>query len=291
MITGVPLKILVALAAALMLAAAVIPVWTYVRAGLRRFARMGFGRQIAALACVVLIVHYGGSKSIMNKTGHDDDIPLADAQYYPGASVTNVLAYDASYLDYTGTNVFVYAFGFTNGIDASEWAMGDQNPNVWYRENNRQAWTNITSGLPDGVSLSEAIKHNRGTTNFVYYSYVGTNKWQHAQFYVGDNLPAVYVDIEGGITLDRCDMTSKMVTITYTVSEETVAGRDATVTFERLDFGGRLWQTIRTEEATAGTHTAEFPGFMVDLRRMWRIRLDVAVDGTLSTQESEEDDQ
>ena len=264
---GVMLKVLVG--AALLLFAA----WACVVIGpaLGRMLRETFGKwmgldplgKAVTLVCVCFLAMYGGSKSIMSKTSHDPEIGLAAAEYVRGTN--GVPASLVSSLG-AGTNMVAYAFSVTNSVlTGSELAE-----KVWFREDNRNAWTNFTAA---GISMQTASETHSPTTT-VWFAFA-TNDWQHQQIYVGDDLPPVYIETEGGVTLDSLVMTSKKATITYTVdaSALTASGQ---VLFERMWLGGE-WQTVRAVTAVAGQHVEEFPGFFVMKRSMWRIRLLVEV--------------
>lgn len=274
MIDGILLKILVAAAILLSAACAAMTMWPLIREQLDRFQRLGTFGKVVVSACLCFCCYYGGSKSIsiLSKTGHDTSIGLVDAQYATGDSATNMVPAALVSSFGHGTNIVAYAFMATNTvITPSEMAS-----KVWWRESNSSNWTNMATGaLPAGLEGASSYSLN-GTTSTVYFVFGPTNSWEHNQIYIGDDLPPVYIETEGGITLDSLVMTSKKATVTYTVDAEALTG-SGQVVFERMWKGGS-WQTVRTVEAVAGQHVEEFGGFMVRIRSMWRIRLLVEVE-------------
>lgn len=223
-----------------------------------------FGKAVVTLA-VCLSVMYGGSKSIsvLAKTSSDSAIGVVAADYMEGPD-----GVPASLVSALGTtNLVAYSFAVTNTIlTGSELAS-----KVWFREDNRQAWTNFTNAGLQYESMYELAS----PTTIVWFAFA-TGSWTHAMIYVGDDLPPVYVETEGGVTLDAFLMTSTSATITYTVDAAALTG-PGQVVFERMSTGGS-WETVASETASAGQHTAVFAGFMVAKRTMWRIRLLVEVE-------------
>lgn len=276
MIDGIAMYALVWAACILMAACAAIAFYPYISSILsdihRRFMELdSVGKAIVSFA-VCLCVMYGGSKSIMSKTGHDDTIGIVDAQYAAGGATTNVVPQSLITSFGHGTNIVAYSFSATNILmTASELAS-----KIWYREDNTEQWKNFadTSSFPAGLQKDQTWDLN-GPTTTVYYVFGPTNSWEHKQIYVGDDLPPVYIETEGGIVFDSLVMTSSKATITYTVEAEALTG-PGVVVFERMWKGGN-WESIRTVEAVAGQHVAVFPGFLVDRRSMWRLRLQVEV--------------
>ena len=260
MIGGLAMKALVALLAACLAALACIWMKPLLAKAASRLS--GWEKAVLLLA-VAAFTFYGGSKSIMSKTSHDPSIGLSAAEYVKGTNgVPTSLVSSLG----AGTNMVAYAFSVTNSVLTAEELLAK----LWFREDNRNAWTNFTAA---GISVQTASETHSPTTT-VWLAYA-TNSWEHQQIYVGDDLPPVYVETEGGITLDSLVMTSKKATITYTVDASALTG-PGQVVFERMAAGGN-WAAVRTVEASAGTHVEEFFGFFVRIRTMWRIRLQVEV--------------
>lgn len=218
-------------------------------------------------------VMYGGSKSITSRTTHDDDIPLASADHWAGESVTNVPQSVREYYGLT-TNSTAYVFGFTNAtaMAGEGWLM---DRGAFWRDSDHDQWSSVSSPNLPGVSVFIASWAGAGGTNYAAVLYGSTNVAAKAMYHVGSDLPAVVVDVEGGVTLDAFEMTSSRATVTYTVDAAALTG-PGTVAFDRMDAGGE-WQTVRTVEAVAGRHSEVFYGFMVGKRTMWRVRLLVEV--------------
>ena len=222
-----------------------------------------FGKLVVTLG-VCLGVMYGGSKSVsvLARTSSDSAIGVVAADYMEGPD-----GVPASLVTALGTtNLVAYSFAVTNTVlTGSELAE-----KVWFREDNRQAWTNFTNA---GLRY-ESMYELASPTTTVWFAFA-TSSWTHVMLYVGDDLPPVYVETEGGVTLDAFLMTSTSVTVTYTVDASALTG-PGQVVFERMSQGGN-WAAVATETAVAGQHTAVFAGFMVAKRTMWRIRLLVEV--------------
>lgn len=276
MISGIFMKVLVSAAVLLSAAWVAIAMSPSLSGAMSMIRRMwasstAFERAVVTLFVCVL-VYRGATKSIMSKTDHDPGIGIVAAEMAAGGAVTNLVPQSLISSFGHGTNIVGYAFSATNiAITAEQFAQ-----KVWWRESNRMSWTNAndTASLPDGMQMAYSTSVNANTTT-VYFVYGPTNRLEHASFYVGDDLPPVYVELEGGITLDSFQITSSKVTVTYTVDESALTGA-AQVAFDRMWSGGE-WTTIRTVEASAGRHVEEFPGFFVSRRSMWRVRLLVEV--------------
>lgn len=276
MITGIALYALVAILVVLLAAWAAISfgqffsdMWRSVR---RMWSSASIAGKLMAAIAICVFTYRGATKSILSKTEHDQSIGLSEAEIAVGSSVTNIIPQSLISSFGHGTNIVGYAFSATNlTITAEQFAQ-----KVWWRESNRLAWTNAnnTAALPDGIQMAYSTAVNANTTT-VYFVYGPTNSLSHASFYVGDDLPPVYVDLEDGITLNSVSVTSSKVTVSYTVDASALTG-PAQVAFDRM-FAGGEWSTVRSVEATAGQHVEEFYGFFVGKRSMWRVRLLVEV--------------
>lgn len=243
---------------------------------LARWVLRGVGpvlRNWALALLAVGAVMYGGSKSITSRTTHDDDIPLASADHWAGESITNVPQSVREYYGLT-TNSTAYVFGFTNStaLAGEGWLM---DRGAFWRDSDHDQWSSVSSPNLPGTSVSITSWAGTGGTNYAAVLYGSTNVAVKAMYHVGSDLPAVVVDVEGGVTLDAFEMTSRRATVTYTVDAAALTG-PGTVAFDRMDAGGE-WQTVRTVEAVAGQHSEVFYGFMVGRRTMWRVRLLVEV--------------
>lgn len=276
MIDGIALKVLVGAAVLCSLACAAAVLKPYFEREFFKFSdwfmSLGtFGKMVVSSGFIMCVM-YGGSKSIMGKTGHDAAIGIVDAQYASGGATTNTVPQSLITSFGYGTNIVAYSFSATNILMTASELAGK----IWYREDNTEQWKNFadTSSFPAGLQKDQAWDVN-GPTTTVYYVFGPTNSWEHKQIYVGDDLPPVYIETEGGIVFDSLVMTSRKATIKYTVEAEKLTG-PGVVIFERMWKGGN-WEQIRVVEAVAGQHEETFPGFMVDRRSMWRLRLQVEV--------------
>ena len=237
------------------------------------FKRLDVLSKVVVLASLVLCTYVGGTKSIMSKTGHDDTIGLVAAEKASGGDVTNQVPQSLISSFGHGTNIVAFSFSATNlSITAEQFLQ-----KVWYRETNKEAWklASDATALPEGLSVGYTTEVNSNTTT-VHFVYGPTNSYGHAMFYVGDDLPPVYIELEGGVSLDLLVMTSKKITVTYTIDPTALTG-PGQVVFEKREKLNEEWSPVRTVSASQGTHSEEFPGFHVRKRAYWRIRLLVEV--------------
>lgn len=227
-----------------------------------RFKRMSASRKAIYLVAVSILTHYAATKAIIGKLDSDDDIGIADAIYY-----SNVDFAPKNIIDELGTtNAVSYVFYITNALyTGSELAS-----KIWYRSDMSQAWTNFSAAPVPMVSSWEL----NGITTTVWYAFA-TNAFEHNSFYIGDDLPPVYIEAEGGIALTAFVMNSFYADIEFDVEESTLKG-PGYVLVERMWAGG-LWQTVLEIDAKPGVTKLEIPGFFVHKRSMWRVRLLVEV--------------
>lgn len=244
----------------------------------REFMGMRIMSKVIVLVFVPLFTYIGGSKSIMNITSHDDGIDLVAAEASSGASVTNQIPQSIIEDFGHGTNITAYSFSVINMQMTPE----QLSEKVWYRDSNKEQWTQMSdsSALPDGISVSHYTEVNSPTTT-VHFIIGPTNSFKKAMIHVGDELPPVYIEIEGGVTFDSLTTTSKKMTVTYSVDQSVLTGRGVVlIEYQELNSYGNWsgeWTTLRQIEASAGTHTEELVGFFVRKRRRYRIRLQVEV--------------
>ncbi len=238
-----------------------------------RMSGMSALSKCAVMALLATCTYIGGSKSIMDKTGHDDSIGLVSAEASSGGDVTNQIPQSLISSFGHGTNTVAYSFSATNlTITAEQFAS-----KVWWRNNNKEDWGRLSdaSELPDGLSFGYITEYNAPTTT-VHFVFGPTNSFGRTTFYVGDDLPPTVIEAEGGITLNYVTLTSKKAIVKYTVDASALVG-PGTVVFESRVMGSNTWNEERTVTAVAGTHTEEFVGFFVRKRMYWRLRLLVEV--------------
>lgn len=260
-------------------ALAAILLFALMRFSLPRLRKVASSIPVAIVAMCAVVV--GGVKNLMTNSifGHDDAAPYGDivaATVYTGESVTNVPSFGSSSVASNfGTNSFVLVLAHPAGSSAGFSSL----EHFWYRDSQKEQWNNFMD-VPDVQAMSD-ISYSEGGTNFVAVACGGTNMFKHAYHYYGDDLPPVYIEVEGGITLDRVDMTSKKMSITYSVDPSAMIGNGVVVIeYEGINQYGNwsgTWTPIRVVEAAAGTHTEEFVGFYVSKRRRYRMKLQMEV--------------
>ena len=169
-------------------------------------------------------VYVGGAKSIMSKTGHDDAHPyntVVSAEVFSGEAVTNVPGYEVRCQYPYGTNGFAVILGFSPGIPDS-----DILSRFWFRDSDREDWTSLLSFL-DGAQNTWI---DVGATNYFVCISEVTNRFSHAQYWFGDDLPAKVVEGGGGIEIVSITPSATNVTVRYAV--------EASAIYDNPDFGG-----------------------------------------------------
>lgn len=222
-------------------------------------------------------VYVGGAKSIMPKLGHDDAHPyntLVSAEVFSGEAVTNVPGYEVRCQYPYGTNGFAVVLGFSPGTPDR-----DIYSRFWFRDSDREDWMPLSSVL-DGA---ENTWNNIGATNYIVCISEVTNRFNHAQYWFGDDLPAKVVEGGGGIEIVSVTPTATNVTVRYAVEASAITA-GSTVEIDRAwQVRGRSsaweeWETLWSGPASAGTNVVSFAGFMVDRRSRWRARLRTEVE-------------
>lgn len=240
---------------------------------LRRLLSTGAMAMLAAVA-----VYWGGAKNIMPKTGHDDTSPydtLVSAEAFSAEAVTNVPGYEVRCQYPYGTNGFAVVLGFSPGIPDN-----DILSRFWFRDSDREDWTSLLSAL-DGAQNTWI---DVGATNYFVCISEVTNRFSHAQYWFGEDLPAKVVDGgEGGVELVSLFATSNSVVARIAVDASAVrAGSVALVdrSWQVRDsrYAWEEWETVWSGPAVPGTNDVVVSGFQVHRRSRWRARLRTEVD-------------
>lgn len=217
------------------------------------------------LALAAFATLYGGGKgfSLLSRLGHDDAAPynaIVSFDCYANGAYTNVAELAG---EGWGTNVEVFVIGSTAGS-----AKG----NVWYRDSDYEDWTSLLDVTAGGGVFV------RGTTNFTYYVFADTNRFDRAgrQYWYGVNLPPKIVADEGGVELVSLAPTSTNLTLRVAVDGSKVTPGVTTLEFDRAWWDGHgfgEWETVHSEAAAGGTNDVTLAGFFVQRRSRWRVRL------------------
>ena len=222
-------------------------------------------------------VYVGGAKSIMSKTGHDDAHPyntVVSAEVFSGEAVTNVPGYEVRCQYPYGTNGFAVVLGFSPGIPDN-----DILSRFWFRDSDREDWTSLLSALDGAQNMWIDV----GATNYFVCISEVTNRFSHAQYWFGDDLPAKVVEGGGGIEIVSITPSATNVTVRYAVEASAITA-GSTVEIDRSwqvrgsSYAWEEWETLWFGPASAGTNVVSFAGFMVDRRSRWRARLRTEVE-------------
>ena len=193
---------------------------------------------------------------------------------FSGEAVTNVPGYEVRCQYPYGTNGFAVVLGFSPGIPDN-----DILSRFWFRDSDREDWTSLLSAL-DGAQNTWI---DVGATNYFVCISEVTNRFSHAQYWFGDDLPAKVVEGGGGIEIVSITPSATNVTVRYAVEASAItAGSiveiDRSWQVRGSSYAWEEWETLWFGPASAGTNVVSFAGFMVDRRSRWRARLRTEVE-------------
>lgn len=224
-------------------------------------------RGFVGILMLIGVVYYGGSKNITNKTSTDENIDL----YSIDLSVSNIVEVVEG-----ETNTTFHSRTFT--IAVSEESAVPQP--IWFRENQYQTWTNVTqvATFETEQPVLDAEKSGNGTNVYVWTSFDWTNSFNHAQWYIGTELPAVHVDVDDTdiIVLDEFNITSRKVRIKFHLNPEFTYPEGTVIEIQRK-VGNKRYETIDEIEATPNG-VYEWFGFEVGNNTSWRLHIAVTTD-------------
>ena len=224
-------------------------------------------KSIAYLALIVICTYYGGSKSITNKTSTDENIDLYDIDM----SVSNIV-------EVVGAETNTIFVNRTLTIKVSEDSVVPQP--IWFRENYYQTWTNVTqvATFETAQPVLDAEQSGNGTNVYVWVSTDWTNKYEHANWYIGTDLPAVHVDVDDTdfIVLDEFCMTSHKVRIKFHLKADFEYPEGTMIEIQR-QVGNKRFETI-DEIPAEQNGVYEWLGFEVGQRTSWRLHIAITTD-------------
>lgn len=212
---------------------------------------------IGAIVC-------GGTKNITSRTSTDENIDLLSAEIAISNRVETVEGV-------VQTNFYSATLVLKVSSDSVE-----PKP-IWFRESRFNTWTNITeiATFDSPSPVLDQDSSGNGTNVFKWVSYDWTNNWNHAQWYIGTDLPAVEVDIEDDnyIIIDEFCMTSKRVRIKFHLNQAFNYPEGTTIAIQRK-IEDRRFETV-DEFIAIREGVYEWHGFEVGKRTEWRLHMAV----------------
>lgn len=216
-----------------------------------------------AILLIVAII-YGATKNITSKTSTDENIDLL----FAGIEISNKVETVEGVVT---TNFYSATLVLKVSPDSSE-----PKP-MWFRESRLNTWTNVTN-IATFDSLAPVFdpdSSGNGTNVFKWVSYDWSNNWNHAQWYIGTDPPAVEVDIDDDnyIIIDEFCMTSKRVRIKFHLNPAFNYPEGTTIAIQRkVEY--RRFETV-DEFIAIREGVYEWHGFEVGKRTEWRLHIAV----------------
>ena len=218
---------------------------------------------------LIISILYGGTKdnNITSKTSTDENIDLL----YAGIEISNRVETVEGVVEtnfYSATLVLKVSSG-----------SADPKP-IWFRESRLNTWTNVTdiATFESPAPVFDPGSSGNGTNVFKWVSYDWTNDWNHAQWYIGTDLPAVEVDIEDDkyIIIDEFCMTSKRVRIKFHLNPAFEYPEGTTIAIQRK-VEDSTFETV-DEFIAIREGIYEWHGFEVGKRTEWRLHIAITKD-------------
>ena len=225
-------------------------------------------RSIAFILFVMGMILYGGSKNYISpsNTSTDENIDLYDISLTISNEVVEVSG--------------VVQTNFVNAIITFKVSSDSVVPfPFWFRESSYQEWTNVTAlaTFTTAQPVLDSASSGSGTNVYTWTSFDWTNNYDHANWYIGTDLPAVDVDVEGDyIMLDEFCMTSKKVWIKFHIQEGLVIPEGTVIEIQRQTEQGAFEVVDEMPAVMEGSYT--WHGFAVGKRTNWRLHMAITKD-------------